>query len=103
MLSPWILLSIILGYLLLLFSVAYIAERKELQGKSLVANPYVYSLSLAVYCASWTFYGSVGKAANAGLGLSISYSIIKDHGGSIEIESEKGKGTKFIIKMPVEG
>lgn len=67
MFSPWLLLSIILGYLLLLFSVAYFAERKELQGKSLVSNPYIYSLSLAVYCTSWTFYGSVGKAANSGL------------------------------------
>ncbi|MGE5173865.1 MAG: sodium:solute symporter family transporter [Betaproteobacteria bacterium] len=67
MFSPWVLLTIILFYLLLLFSVAYFAERKELQGRSLVSNPYIYSLSLAVYCTSWTFYGSVGKAANAGL------------------------------------
>ncbi len=67
MLSPLVLLIIVLGYLLLLFSVAYFAERKEAQGKSLVSNPYVYSLSLAVYCTSWTFYGSVGKAANSGL------------------------------------
>jgi PAS domain S-box-containing protein len=65
--SPWLLYSIILSYLLLLFSVAYFAERKELQGRSLVSNPYIYSLSLAVYCTSWTFYGSVGKAANTGL------------------------------------
>ena len=67
MFSPWLLLSIILGYLLLLFSVAYFAERKERRGKSLVSNPYIYSLSLAVYCTSWTFYGSVGKAAHSGL------------------------------------
>ena len=67
MFSPWTLLTVILSYLLLLFFVAYIAERKERQGKSLVSNPYIYSLSLAVYCTSWTFYGSVGKAANAGL------------------------------------
>ena len=67
MFSPWIILAVILSYLLLLFCVAYIAERKELQGKSLVSNPYIYSLSLAVYCTSWTFYGSVGKAANQGL------------------------------------
>ena len=67
MFSPLVLLSIIFAYLLLLFSVAYFAERKELQGKSLVSNPYIYSLSLAVYCTSWTFYGSVGKAANSGL------------------------------------
>jgi len=65
--SPWILLTIIVSYLFLLFSVAYYAERKESQGRSLVSNPYIYSLSLAVYCTSWTFYGSVGKAANAGL------------------------------------
>ncbi|HAR45784.1 MAG TPA: hypothetical protein DCS05_06320 [Nitrospiraceae bacterium] len=67
MFSSWILLVIIFAYLLLLFSVAYIAERKESQGRSLAANPYVYALSLAVYCTSWTFYGSVGKAASSGL------------------------------------
>ena len=73
MFSPWFLLTVILGYLLLLFSVAYFAERKELQGKSLVSNPYIYSLSLAVYCTSWTFYGSVGKAANSGLSFLTTY------------------------------
>lgn len=52
---------------MLLFLIAYYAERKERKGSNLVSNPYVYSLSLAVYCTSWTFYGSVGKAANAGL------------------------------------
>lgn len=73
MFSPLVLLGIILGYLLLLFSVAYFAERKEAQGKSLVSNPYIYSLSLAVYCTSWTFYGSVGKAANSGLSFLTTY------------------------------
>jgi len=71
--SPWTLLIIILVYLLLLFSVAYFAERKELQGRSLVSNPYIYSLSLAVYCTSWTFYGSVGRAANSGLSFLTTY------------------------------
>ena len=73
MFSPWTLLIIILVYLLLLFSVAYFAERKELQGRSLVSNPYIYSLSLAVYCTSWTFYGSVGRAANSGLSFLTTY------------------------------
>lgn len=54
-------------YMLILFVVAYYAERREKEGKSIVNNPYVYSLSLAVYCTSWTFYGSVGKAATSGL------------------------------------
>jgi PAS domain S-box-containing protein len=51
----------------ILFLVAHYAENKERKGRSLASNPYVYSLSLAVYCTSWTFYGSVGKAANSGL------------------------------------
>ncbi len=36
-------------------------------GRSLIDNASVYSLSLAVYCTSWTFYGSVGRAATTGI------------------------------------
>ena len=32
-------------------------------GRSVIANPWIYSLSLAVYATAWTFYGSVGRAA----------------------------------------
>jgi Na+/proline symporter/signal transduction histidine kinase len=56
------------GYLLLLFGVAYAAERRSAARKSLVANPYVYALSMAVYCTAWAYYGSVGRAAAQGLG-----------------------------------
>ncbi|MGO9377763.1 MAG: ATP-binding protein [Dissulfurispiraceae bacterium] len=61
------LFAITFCYLILLFVIAYYAEKKEKTGKSIVNNPYIYSLSLAVYCTSWTFYGSVGKAAASGL------------------------------------
>ncbi|MHB8880059.1 MAG: sodium:solute symporter family transporter [Thermodesulfovibrionales bacterium] len=67
MFEGWLLFFGILGYLSLLFIVAYAAERREKAGRSIVSNPYIYSLSLAVYCTSWTFYGSVGKAATSGL------------------------------------
>jgi PAS domain S-box-containing protein len=67
MFKGWILFAFILGYLSLLFLIAYYAERREKIKRSIVSNPYVYSLSLAVYCTSWTFYGSVGKAATSGL------------------------------------
>src|SRR5512135_3499360 len=67
MFAPYNLFLIVFGYLLLLFAVAYYAEGMERKGKSVVNNPYIYSLSLAVYCTSWTFYGSVGKAATSGL------------------------------------
>jgi signal transduction histidine kinase len=48
------------------------------------------------------FFTTKGPARGTGLGLSICYSIVKDHGGTIEVESEKNKGTTFIIDLPVE-
>ncbi|MCF6264925.1 MAG: SpoIIE family protein phosphatase [Desulfuromusa sp.] len=55
------------GYFALLFLVASYAENRRKTGISLLKNSHIYSLSLAVYCTSWTFYGSVGKAATSGL------------------------------------
>ena len=55
------------GYLVLLFGVAYAAERRSVARKSLVSNPYIYALSMAVYCTAWTYYGSVGRAATHGI------------------------------------
>ena len=55
------------GYLALLFGVAFAAERRSVARKSLVSNPYVYALSMAVYCTAWAYYGSVGRAAHNGL------------------------------------
>lgn len=67
MFKGWLLFLIILGYLSLLFLIAYYAEKREKIKRSIVSNPYIYALSMAVYCTSWTFYGSVGKAATSGL------------------------------------
>lgn len=60
-------------YLLLLFSVAYFSDRLSKAGKSLVRNPYIYALSLAVFCTAWTFYGSVGRAATGGVAFLPTY------------------------------
>jgi len=67
MLSPSLVALTAFGYLLFLFALAYYGDRRRSQGRSLIANPYIYTLSLAVYCTSWTFYGSVGKAATTGI------------------------------------
>ena len=59
------LITIIIIYLAVLFFIAFFAEKKK-QSKW-VNNPYVYTLSLAVYCSAWTYYGSIGIAANSGI------------------------------------
>ncbi|PWG63561.1 sensor histidine kinase [Sediminicurvatus halobius] len=56
-------------YLALLFAIAWLADRRADAGNSLAGNPYVYTLSIAVYCTAWTFYGSVGRAAATGIGF----------------------------------
>jgi Na+/proline symporter/nitrogen-specific signal transduction histidine kinase len=61
------------GYVGLLFAIAYFADRRAAQGRSLISNPTIYALSLAVYCTAWTFYGSVGRAAGNGLGFLPTY------------------------------
>jgi len=48
------------------------------------------------------FFTTKAPGAGMGLGLSISYSIIKRYNGDIEIKSEEGKGTTFTIALPVD-
>ncbi|GJL77927.1 MAG: hypothetical protein NPINA01_09160 [Nitrospinaceae bacterium] len=48
------------------------------------------------------FYTKKTQVTGTGLGLSLSYGIIKAHGGDIEVESHQGKGTKFIISLPIK-
>jgi PAS domain S-box-containing protein len=48
------------------------------------------------------FFTTKGTGKGTGLGLSISYAIIKEHEGRIQVESEPGKGTSFIIVIPMD-
>jgi Na+/proline symporter len=50
-----------------LFAIATWGDRRADEGRSVVANPWIYALSIAVYCTAWTFYGSVGRAAASGI------------------------------------
>ena len=64
--SDGVVIAIAFGYLALLFLVAAWGDRRAEQGRSLINSPTVYALSIAVYCTAWTFYGSVGRAAQYG-------------------------------------
>ncbi|MBN9531627.1 MAG: histidine kinase [Alphaproteobacteria bacterium] len=55
-----------IAYLALLFAIAYVVDRTKERGHG---STLVYVLSIAVYCTSWTFYGSVGRATTSGLGF----------------------------------
>ncbi len=48
------------------------------------------------------FFTTKPTGSGTGLGLSLSYDIIKAHGGEISVVSKENKGTEFIIKIPVK-
>lgn len=63
-------LTILIGsallYIAVLFAIAIWGENKNSLGYKLSLQPWVYALSLAIYCTSWTYYGAVGNAVNGG-------------------------------------
>ena len=66
-LPAWLILASAFSYLCLLFAIAYWGDKRADSQRSVVASPYIYTLSIAVYCTAWTFYGSVGRAAGSGI------------------------------------
>ena len=68
MLSADFVIATAVAYVGLLFVLAYFGDRRARERKkSFLHSPAVYTLSISVYCTSWTFYGAVGNAARSGL------------------------------------
>lgn len=65
---PSLVLLVSLGYAALLFTIAWFGDRYPIYPERPRLRPIVYSLALAVYCTSWTFYGAVGSAVRYGIG-----------------------------------
>ncbi|MBC6439232.1 MAG: sodium:solute symporter [Rhodospirillales bacterium] len=68
MLSVDLLFLVCIAYVVLLFTVAFVVDRRTRKGPMRwLHSPVIYTLSISVYCTSWTFYGAVGSAARNGL------------------------------------
>lgn len=66
MLQGWVVILIALGYIGLLFVVASYGDRLREMGRGGKLRILIYPLCLAIYCTSWTFFGSVGLASRSG-------------------------------------
>src|SRR3954464_8860132 len=66
MLQGWIVIACALGYIGLLFVVASYGDRTRRFGRVGRSRLFIYPLSLAIYCTSWAFFGSVGLASRTG-------------------------------------
>jgi Na+/proline symporter/signal transduction histidine kinase len=66
MLQGWVVIAVALAYIGLLFLVASYGDRTRGLGREGRARLLIYPLSLAIYCTSWTFFGSVGSASRTG-------------------------------------
>ncbi|MEA2929172.1 MAG: hypothetical protein QOG38_1600 [Hyphomicrobiales bacterium] len=64
MLQGWVVIAVALGYIGLLFAIATYGDRVREHHR--VTRALIYPLSLAIYCTSWTFFGSVGLASRTG-------------------------------------
>lgn len=62
----WVIVIVAIAYVTLLFAIARIGDRRMEKHGAGRSRPYIYALSLAIYCTSWTFFGSVGFAAERG-------------------------------------
>lgn len=66
MLQGWVVIAVALAYIGLLFLIASYGDRTRRGARSGRMRLLIYPLSLAIYCTSWTFFGSVGSASRTG-------------------------------------
>ncbi|MEM6712453.1 MAG: PAS-domain containing protein [Pseudomonadota bacterium] len=67
MVPSWLALGVALAYITALFLIASYGDKRALATPVRQPRPTLYALALAIYCTSWTFFGSVGLAAVSGL------------------------------------
>jgi Na+/proline symporter/signal transduction histidine kinase len=90
MIEGWSVIALALGYVSGLFALAWYADKTFRSRKGGHGRPLIYALSLAVYCTSWTFFGSVGLAASTG------YNFIPVYLGPILLFA---LGWRFLVRI----
>src|SRR5713226_10299564 len=90
MLQGWVVIVVALGYIGLLFVIASYGDRIRARRGRGGARMMIYPLSLAIYCTSWTFFGSVGLASRTG------YDFLTIYAGPILMI---GIGAPFIMRI----
>ena len=90
MIEGWSVIALALVYVSGLFALAWYADKTFRQRRSSDGRPLIYALSLAVYCTSWTFFGSVGLAASTG------YNFIPVYLGPILLFA---LGWRFLVRI----
>jgi Na+/proline symporter/signal transduction histidine kinase len=63
MLGFWFVSIAAIGYLGLLFAIAWFGDKHAARLRNTAWQPIIYALSLAVFCTAWSFYGAVGRSA----------------------------------------
>jgi C4-dicarboxylate-specific signal transduction histidine kinase len=58
-------------------------------------------LSLHTSYFSLPFFTTKPTGQGTGLGLSLSYDIVKAHGGELRVETKEGEGSEFVIQLPI--
>jgi len=68
MIQTWLTVLVAIGYVSMLFAVASFGDSKIYsRGQGKISKPNIYAFSLAIYCTTWTYFGSVGLASVSGL------------------------------------
>src|ERR1039457_1687743 len=84
MLQGWVVITVALAYIGLLFLVASYGDSTRGLGRDGRIRLLIYPLSLAIYCTSWTFFGSVGSASRTGYEFLTIYIRSEEHTSELQ-------------------
>ena len=95
MLVDWIIILSSFGYLLVLFAIAYVADKRAERGAGITSHPYIYALSLGVYCTSW-ISSAGGRSQSV---LTRSWRVIASRGGLMSLATAVAFALAMLVPV----